>query len=45
MCACVLLTPDEAEPLVGFDWGVSPFSGWIQTTFGGNTPLIVGRVY
>ena len=23
----VVLTPDEAEAMVDFDWGVSPFSG------------------
>ena len=31
-------------PLVDFDQGVSPFSGWIQTTFGGNTLLIVVNI-
>ena len=30
-----MVTPEKAEPLVDFDWGVSPFSGWIQATFGG----------
>ena len=35
----------EAEPLVDFHRGASPFSGWIQTTFGGTSPLTMGRVY
>ena len=26
------------KPPVDFDRGVSSFSAWIQTTFGGNTP-------
>ena len=39
------LTPDEAEPLVDSDWGVSKLLVGIQTTFGGNIFRRMGRVY
>ena len=38
------VNPRINKPLVDVDRGVSPFSGWIQLTFGGNTRMM-GRVY
>ena len=35
----------KQNPEVDVDWGGVPLLVGIQTTFGGNNPLIMGRVY